>query len=267
MVDFDYTRPTTVAEAADLLQRHAEARALAGGQTLIPALKHRLTRPTLLVDLQALREMQGIRVGDSEVEVGAMTRHADVAGHADLAAACPALAHLASGIAHPQVRHMGTLGGSISNHDPASDYPAALVGLNATVRTQRRRIAAEQFFTGLFSTALEPGELVLAVHFPRVRRAGYCKFANPASGYVTTGAFVALTEGGVRVAINGASACVFRQPAFEAALTQRFDPDALRGLQHPSAGLQADLHANADYRAQLVHVATRRAAAMALSQA
>lgn len=263
MVDFDYTRPKTVDEAAALLQRHAEARALAGGQTLIPALKHRLARPTLLVDLQALEPLRGITVGPQEVVVGAMVCHADVAAHAGLAAAIPALAHLAAGIAHPQVRHMGTLGGSISNHDLASDYPAALLGLGATVRTQRRRIPADRFFTGLFGTALEPGELVVAVHFPRVRRAGYCKFANPASGYVTVGAFVALHDDGVRVAVNGASPCVFRQADFEAALAARFEPEVLHGLRHPPDGLQADLHASAAYRAHLVNVAARRAVSMA----
>ncbi len=264
MVDFDYARPTSLQEAESLLTRHADAWALAGGQTLIPTLKQRLVRPTLLVDLQALGEMQGIQVGEGEVVVGAMTRHADVATHAGLAAAIPALADLASGIAHPQVRHMGTLGGSIANHDPASDYPAALLGLGATVRTQRRRIAADAFFTGLFATALEPGELVLAVHFPRVHKAAYIKFAQPASGYVTTGAFVALTDGGVRVAINGAAPCVFRQTEFEAALGARFTPDALLPLRQAEAGLNADLHASAAYRAQLVQVAARRAVAVAL---
>jgi carbon-monoxide dehydrogenase medium subunit len=196
-----------------------------------------------------------------------MTRHAETATHAQLAAAIPALAFLASGIAHPQVRHVGTMGGSISNNDPAADYPAALVGLGAQVQTTRRSIPADDFFTGLFSTALEPGELVLRVRFPVPRRAGYCKIANPASGYVTTGCFIAdFGAQGVRVAVNGAGPCVFRQTALEQALARDFSPAALAGLRQDPQGLNADLHASAAYRAQLVAVAARRALAMALAE-
>jgi len=266
MVDFDYARPATLNEALALLQEHAEARALAGGQTLLPALKQRLARPTLLVDLQAVPELTGISITPEHVTLGAMTRHAQVAGDPALREALPALVALASGIAHPQVREMGTLGGSISNNDPAADYPAAVVALDGQVQTNRRTIAADDFFTGLFSTALEPGELVLRVRFARPRRAGYCKFAQPASGYVTAGCFIAdHGEGRVRVAVNGAAACVFRQRTLEAALADDFSPRTLEGFAQAPTGLNADLHASAAYRAQLVAVAARRALAQALS--
>jgi len=265
MVDFDYTRPRTLDEALALLAAHPEARPLAGGQTLLPTLKQRLARPTLLVDLQALGELRGIRIDDGTVSIGAMTRHAETASHPGLAAAIPALAFLAGGIAHPQVRHMGTMGGSISNNDPAADYPAALLGLGATVVTNQRQIAADAFFTGLFSTALEPGELVLRIRFPVPRRAGYCKLANPASGYVTTGCFIAETATAtVRVAVNGAGPCVFRLAALEQALAADFSAAALAGFRAGPQGLNSDLHATAAYRAQLIGVAARRALAMAL---
>lgn len=264
MVDFDYRRASSLDEALRLLAADPEARALAGGQTLIPTLKQRLARPTLLVDLQDLRELHGIEIDDDAVTIGAMTRHAQTARHAGVRDAIPALAMLAGGIAHPQVRHLGTLGGSIANADPAADYPGAVVGLGATIDTSHRTIPADAFFTGLFTTALAPGELVLRVRFPRPRRAGYCKIANPASGYVTTGCFVADTRDGVRVAVNGAGPFVFRQRAFEAALDARFAPDALDGLRQDPDGLNRDLHASAAYRAQLVGVAARRAVAAAL---
>lgn len=266
MVDFDYARPRTLQEALDLLASNPEARALAGGQTLIPTLKQRLARPALLVDLQDVPGLRGISVEGGFVTVGAMTRHAETASDPGVRAAIPALAHLASGIAHPQVRHVGTMGGSISNNDPAADYPGALLGLGAEVQTHRRRIAADDFFTGLFSTALEPGELVLQVRFPVPVRAGYCKIANPASGYVTAGCFIAdFGQGRVRVAVNGAGPCVFRQPALERALADDFSPAALAGFRQDPQGLNADLHASAAYRAQLVGVAARRALAMALA--
>lgn len=264
MYDFEYVRAKTLDEAAQLLATHPDARLLSGGQTLIPALKQRLNRPSLLVDLQEIPEMRGIVVSAREVSVGAMTRHADVAAHAGIAAAIASLAHLASGIADPQVRHQGTLGGSISNNDPAADYPAAVVGLGARVLTSRRTIAADDFFTGLFSTALEPGEIVVRVIFPRVRCSGYCKMPSPASGYVMTGCFIAQTEEGVRVAVNGAGPCVFRQHAFEAALNSRFEAAALDGCAQRADGLNADMHASAAYRAQLVKVAAKRALAQAL---
>jgi carbon-monoxide dehydrogenase medium subunit len=265
LVDFDYARPRTLAEAQALLAANPEARPLAGGQTLIPTLKQRLARPTLLVDLQALPELRGIEVGETHVTVGALTRHAQTAAHPGIVRAIPALAFLAGGIAHPQVRHRGTMGGSVSNNDPAADYPAALLGLGAEVHTTARAIAADDFFTGLFSTALEPGELVLRIRFPIPRRAGYCKLANPASGYVTAGCFIAdVGDGRVRVAVNGAGPCVFRQSALEAALAADFSSAALAGFRQDPQGLNADLHASAAYRAHLVGVAAQRALAMAL---
>ena len=268
LVDFDYARPSTLAEAQALLAAHPEAKPLAGGQTLIPTLKQRLASPTLLVDLQALPDLRGIEVTDSHVTIGAFTRHAETAAHAGVARAIPALAFLASGIAHPQVRRMGTIGGSISNNDPAADYPAALVGLGAQVHTTARVIPADAFFTGLFSTALEPAELVLRVRFPIPRRAGYCKLANPASGYVTAGCFIAEMSGPaqehVRVAVNGAGPCVFRQATLENTLAIEFSPAAIAGFCQDPQGLNADLHASADYRAHLVGVAARRALDMAI---
>lgn len=266
MVDFDYARPRSLAEALALLAADPEARPLAGGQTLLPTMKQRLARPTLLVDLQGLAELRGITVEDDVVSIGAMTRHAETATDPRIAKAIPALTALASGIAHPQVRHVGTLGGSISNNDPAADYPAALVGLGAEVQTTQRRIAADDFFTGLFSTALAPGELVLRVRFPVPVRAGYCKIANPASGYVTAGCFIAdFGDGRVRVAVNGAGPCVFRQRALEQALARDFSVAALAGFRQDAQGFNADLHASAAYRAQLVAVAAKRALAMALA--
>lgn len=267
MFDFDYARPGGLADALALLASDPDARPLAGGQTLIPTLKQRLAHPTLLVDLQDLQELRGIEVAAGFVSVGAMTRHAETASHPQLAAAIPALAFLAGGIAHPQVRHVGTLGGSISNNDPAADYPAALLGLGAQVQTTRREIPADAFFTGLFSTALAPGELVLRVRFPIPLRAGYCKIANPASGYVTAGCFIADFGGGrVRVAVNGAGPCAFREAALEQALAGDFSPAALADFRRDPQGLNADLHASAAYRAQLVKVAARRALAMALGE-
>ncbi|MCL2657124.1 MAG: xanthine dehydrogenase family protein subunit M [Betaproteobacteria bacterium] len=264
MYDFAYVRAKSLDEVTRLLDEHPNARPLSGGQTLIPTLKQRLNRPSMLIDLQDIPETQGIEVGEHEVSVGGMTRHADVAGHPGIAKAIPALALLASGIADPQVRHRGTIGGSISNNDPAADYPAAVVGLGARVITTRRSIEADAFFTGLFSTALEPGEIVVRVIFPRVRRAGYCKIPNPASGYVMAGCFVAETHDGIRVAVNGAGPCVFRQRDFETALAVRFDAASLEGCGQSAQGLNADMHASADYRAQLVKVAAKRAVACAL---
>lgn len=260
---FDYVRPATLEEAAAILRTNPEARALAGGQTLIPALKQRLTRPAVLVDLQAIPDLRGVSVTDTDVTIGAMTPHAVTATDPRIAAAIPALAHLAGGIAHPQVRHLGTMGGSIANNDPAADYPAALVGLGATVRTTGREIAADDFFLGLFTTALEPGEIVVSIRFPRPERAGYHKFANIASGYVTTGAFVSQGPAGVRVAVNGAGPVVFRHAQAEGRLAADFTAAAAADITQSPAGLNNDLHASREWRAQLTCVAIRRALAMA----
>lgn len=265
MIDFGYVRPRSVAEAAKLLADEPEAKVLAGGQSLIPILKQRLARPSLLVDMQALDAMRGIEIDDSRVRLGAFTRHAEVAANARIAEALPALAHMARGIAHPQVRHMGTIGGSLAHNDPGADYPAAVLGLGATIVTDRRRIAADEFFTGLFDTALAAGELLLQIEFPRHRRSGYCKIPHPASGLVNTGVWITRLGDGVRVAVNGASPCVFRHGELEQRLAAHFDPASLDDFQQPAQGLNADMHTSAEYRAQLVAVAARRALSMVLS--
>lgn len=264
MVDFDYARPARLSEALGLLVGEPTAQALAGGQSLIPVLKQRLARPALLVDLQALPELRGIALHGTVLRIGAFTNHAEVAASAVVAEALPALSAMANGIAHPQVRHMGTIGGSVAHNDPGADYPAAVLGLGATVVTDRRRIAADDFFRGLFETALEPGELVLQLEFPRHRRSGYCKIPHPASGLVDTGAWVTRLDDGVRVAINGASPCVFRHRELEARLGARFAPDAMLDFRASHEGLNDDLHASAAYRARLIGVAVRRALEMAL---
>jgi carbon-monoxide dehydrogenase medium subunit len=264
MYAFDYHKPRSLAEAAELLSAHPEARLLAGGMTLLPALKQRLAGPSDLIDLAGMPDLDGIAVTASEIRIGAMTTHAAVAHSAEIIARLPALAALAEGIGDPQVRHRGTIGGSISNADPAADYPAALVGLGATVVTDRREIAGDDFFTAMFETALEPGEIVRQVRFPIPLAAGYAKFPNPASRYAVVGAFVARTAGGVRVAITGAGPSVFRLPEMEAALNASFAPAAIAGIAVPADDLNSDPHASAEYRAHLVGVMTARAIDFAL---
>ncbi len=259
MYDFTYHRPKSLAEAARLLAGNDEAKLVAGGMTLIPTLKQRLARPTDLVDLAAIAELKGIKRDGDAVVVGAMTPHADVAASAEVKKAIPALAHLADLIGDPQVRNRGTLGGSISNADPAADYPAGVVGLGATVVTNNRKIAADEFFKGLFETALEPGEIVTSVSFPVPEKAGYAKFPNPASRYAVVGVFVARTGGGVRVAVTGAGPSVFRSKEMEAALAKDFSPKALDGIKVAAKGLNSDIHASAEYRAHLVGVMAKRA--------
>lgn len=265
MSDFRYRRPKSLDEALRMLADEPEAKVLAGGQSLLPAMKQRLARPSMLVDLQELSELRGIEVDDRHVRVGAFTRHAEVASSARIADALPALVHMARGIAHPQVRHMGTLGGSIAHNDPGADYPAAVLGLGATLHTNRRAIPADGFFKGLFDTALEPGELIVRIDFPRYEASGYHKMPHPASGLVNTGAWVTrLSDGSVRVAVNGAAPCVFRSEDAERLLADRFEPAALDEWRPQADGLNADLHASAAYRANLIGVSVRRALAMAL---
>lgn len=259
MYDFNYHRPKSLAEAARLLAGNDEAKLVAGGMTLIPTLKQRLARPTDLVDLAAIAELRGIKRDGNALVIGAMTPHADVAASAEVKKAIPALAHLADLIGDPQVRNRGTLGGSISNADPAADYPAGVVGLGATVVTNNRKIAADEFFKGLFETALEPGEIVTSVSFPVPEKAGYAKFPNPASRYAVVGVFVARTGGGVRVAVTGAGPSVFRAKEMEAALAKDFSPKALDGIKVAAKGLNSDIHASAEYRAHLVGVMAKRA--------
>jgi aerobic carbon-monoxide dehydrogenase medium subunit len=263
MYAFTYSHPTSVSGAVSDLAKE-DSKALAGGQTLIPTMKQRLASPSAIVDLRAIAELSGIsREGDAIV-IGAMTRHADVATSEAVKAAIPALASLAGGIGDPAVRHRGTIGGSLANNDPAADYPSAALALGATIVTNKRKIAAEDFFHGLFETALEPGELITQVRFPIPEKAAYVKFPNPASRYALVGVFVAKTSGGARVAVTGAGASgVFRVGAFEKALDANFAAAALDGQSVPTAGLNADLHADADYRAHLIGVLARRAIAAA----
>lgn len=265
MHSFTYHRPTTLTEARDLFAGADDAIFLAGGQTLIPTLKQRLRQPSDIIDLSALSDLRGIVVGKESVTIGAMTCHADVAASSDVRRAIPALAELAGLVGDPQVRNRGTLGGSVANSDPAADYPAAVLALGATIHTTERAIAADDFFTGLFETALAPGEMILKIAFPIPKRAGYSKFRNPASRYAVVGVFVAEFESGIRVAVTGAGACAFRQSEMEAALTQSFSPDALAGIAVPDDELNSDLHATPAYRAHLVGVMAKRAVEAALA--
>ena len=259
MYDFAYHRPKTLAEATAALKGKPEARPMSGGMTLIPTLKQRLAKPTDVVDLGGIKELAGIKVEGNNVVIGAMTRHADVAGSADVKGAIPALAHLAGHIGDPQVRNRGTIGGSIANNDPAADYPAAVVALNATVTTNSGKHPADSFFKGLFETALADGELITSVSFPKVEKAAYMKFPNPASRYAMVGVFVAKTKDGVRVAVTGAGPVVFRVKAMEDALAKNFSSAAIKDIKIPATGLNSDIHASAEYRAHLVNVMARRA--------
>lgn len=264
MYQTTYHRASSVAEAAKLLAEAEDGKFVAGGMTLIPTMKSRLAAPSDLIDLRHIPELKGIAVSGREVTIGAGTAHADVAASRELAAICPAIVHLAAHIGDPHVRHMGTIGGSISNNDPAADYPAAMLALAATIVTSRREIAADDFFTGLFETALEEDEIVTAIRFTAPERCGYAKFPNPASRYAMAGVFVAGGEDGVRVAVTGAGDDgVFRASALEAALEQRFEPAALEGLTVPPDDLMSDIHASAEYRANLIAVMARRAVAAA----
>ena len=259
MYEFEYSRATSLDDAASKIGADEEAKLVAGGMTLLPTLKLRLAKPTQLIDLSAIPSLKGITEDGDAIVIGAMTRHADVNRSDVVKRGIPALAAMAGLIGDPAVRNRGTIGGSIANNDPAADYPGAVVALNATVRTNKREIAADQFFTGLFETALEPGELVTAVRFPKVAQANYQKFRNPASRYAIVGVFVAKTASGVRVAVTGAGSCVFRVSAMETALDGNFSPDAIKDIQIPQDGLNSDIHASAEYRAHLVNVMARRA--------
>jgi aerobic carbon-monoxide dehydrogenase medium subunit len=261
MYEFNYYKPTTLEEIANLLGANEEAKLVAGGMTLIPTLKQRLAKPSDLVDLAAIPSLRGITDAGDAIVIGAMTRHAEVNRSPIVKQGIPALAAMAGMIGDPAVRNRGTIGGSIANNDPAADYPAALVALGATVHTTKREIPAESFFTGMFETALEPDEIVTSVRFPKPQAANYQKFRNPASRYAIVGVFVARTAGGVRVAVTGAGPSVFRVPEMEAALARSFTPDAIKDITIPDSGLNSDIHASAEYRAHLVGVMARRAVA------
>jgi aerobic carbon-monoxide dehydrogenase medium subunit len=263
MYNFNYLRPASLADAAKALSASADAKLVAGGQTLLPTMKQRLAQPSDLIDLGGIAELKGIKTEGNNLVIGAMTTHAEVAESAAVKSAIPALAILADGIGDPQVRNRGTIGGSISNNDPAADYPAGLVGLGATVVTNKRKIAADDFFKGMFETALEAGEIVTAVSFPKPDKAAYAKFPQPASRFALVGVFVSKSGSNVRVAVTGAGPKVFRQADFEKALAANFSADALKAAKQSASGLNSDIHGSADYRAHLVGVMARRAVAAA----
>ena len=264
MYEFNYHQPTGLDEVANLLGANAEAKIVAGGMTLVPTLKFRLAKPSDLVDLAKIPSLRGITDGGDALVIGAMTRHADVANSAVVKEVIPALAALAHLIGDPAVRHRGTLGGSVANNDPNADYPAACLGLAATIITTKRKITADEFFKGLFETALESDEIITKVSFPVPKKAAYQKFKNQASRFALVGVFVAKRPSEIRVAVTGAGASgVFRVPEFEVALKKRFAPKSLEGLTIPDDGLASDIHGSAEYRAHLVGVLARRAVAAA----
>ena len=264
MEPFKFSRARSVADAAATFSKAADARYLAGGQTLLPVMKQRLAVPSDIISLGGVADLNGITCSADKIVIGAMTRHADVGAHVQIKALLPALAVLAGGIADPHVRNRGTLGGSLANNDPAADYPAAVLGLGATVVTDKRRIAGDDFFQGFFTTALEPGELITSVEFPVPKRAGYVKFPHPASRYALVGVMVCESAEGVRVAVTGAGACVFRVAAMEQALAKSFTPEAIAGIKYPDADLTSDRHGSAVYRAHLITVLAKRAVQAAL---
>ena len=259
MYAFNYHAPKTVRQAATLLGKNADGKVLAGGQTLLPTMKQRLAGPSDIIDLSRLDDLRGIEVKGNQLVIGAAMRHHEVASSAVVKKALPALAELANHIGDPQVRNRGTIGGSISNNDPAADYPAAVLALDATIVTTGREIRAGDFFQGMFATALAEGEIVVRIIFNLPQRAAYRKFAHPASGYAMTGVFVAQTAGGVRVGVTGAAAGVFRWTEAEQALTKKLDPAVLEGLKLDTSEMNEDIHATREYRANLVRVMTGRA--------
>jgi carbon-monoxide dehydrogenase medium subunit len=262
---FEYHRPKTMKEAVSLLRKVENARLLAGGQSLVAALKLRLARPAALVDLGALEELRGIKLDGGTLTIGALTRHSEVAGSKDVAIGIPALARLADSIGDRQIRNQGTLGGSLANNDPAADYPAAVLALGATVNTNKRAISADKFFTGLFETALKPGEVIVSVSFPLPKRAAYVKFRNPASRFALVGMFVSESAGTVRVAVTGGGNGVFRMKSMEKRLLENFSADAIAKVKVSPDDLSSDLHASAEYRAHLVTVLAQRAVAAAIA--
>src|SRR5688572_22564469 len=261
---FEYHRPSSTKDAVALGSKKDEGRYLAGGQSLVQAMKLRLSSPSDLIDLGTIKDLGGIKATKDGVEIGAMTRHADVAGSKDVQKAIPALAALAGIIGDRQVRHMGTIGGSLANNDPAADYPAAVLGLGATITTNKRKIEADKFFKALYETALEPGELITSVAFPAPKRAAYMKFKNPASRFAIVGVFVADFGGKVRVGVTGAGACAFRQADMEKALASKFAPESVANIKVKPDGLNNDLHASPEYRAHLITVMAKRAVEAAL---
>jgi len=265
MYQTTYHRPSSVDEAAALFAKGSESKYLAGGHTLIPVMKQRLASPSDVIDLGKIKELVGVELSADALTIKAATTYFDILQSADAKKAIPAIVHLASVLGDPQVRYRGTIGGSIANNDPAADFPAAVLALGATVKTNKRSIAADDFFKGLFSTALDDGEIITAVSFPIPAKAGYSKMRHPASRFALTGVFVVKTKSGdVRVAATGASSSgVMRVPAIEAALKANWSPGALDSIKVSADGLLTDIHGSAIYRANLVKVMAQRAVAEA----
>lgn len=264
MYAFKYHQPKTVRQAANLLAKFPEAKVLSGGHSLIPVMKLRLASPSDIIDINQVEGISGIEIKGRAVVIGALTRHFEVANSKELKEVLPALADLAGQVGDPAVRHRGTIGGSIANNDPNADYPAACLGLGATIITNKRRVPADEFFTGMFTTTLEPNEIIVKVSFPIAKKAAYQKFKHPASGFALVGVFVSKRGSDIRVAVTGAgSNGVFRVKSFEEALKKRFSPKSVEGMTIPADGMNSDIHASAEYRAHLVGVMARRALAAA----
>jgi carbon-monoxide dehydrogenase medium subunit len=267
MYAFEYVRANSVRGAASALAKHEDGKILAGGHTLLPTMKQRLASPSALIDLGGIKDLVGIEQRGRSLIIGAMTTHAAVADSPVVKAAIPALAEMAHMIGDPAVRSRGTIGGSIANNDPAADYPAACLALNAVIATNKRKIPAGDFFKGLYDTALEAGEVILRVAFKPPSRAAYMKFRNPASRFALVGVFVAKKGSEIRIAVTGAgNQGVYRWHAAEEALAKRFNPKSVEGLKADAGIMNADIHASADYRAHLVAVMTQRAVAKALGK-
>ena len=264
MYAFTFHRPITVRQAANLLAKNEDAKLLAGGHTLIPTMKLRLASPSQLVDLSQIEGLTGIELKGRSISIGAMTRHSEVANSPVVKENLPALAYLANVIGDPAVRHRGTIGGSVANNDPTADYPAGCLGLGATIITSKRRIPADDFFKGMFETALEPDEIIVRISFPLAKKAAYQKFRNQASRYALVGVFVSKRGSDIRVAVTGAGGNgVFRVTHFEEALKKRFAAKSLDGLTVSPEGLNGDIHGSPEYRAHLIGVLAKRAVAKA----
>jgi carbon-monoxide dehydrogenase medium subunit len=259
-----YHRPTSVADVIKLLDQHGDDKIIAGGQSILPSMRLGLTSIEGFIALDGVAELKGIKIEGNGVRIGAMTTHAEVAASKDVQAKAPAIACLAAGIGDRAVRNRGTIGGSLANSDPAACYPAGVLGMGATIHTNARSIAADEFFKGLFETALKPGEIITAVTFPAVEKAAYIKFKQPASRFAIVGVFVAKTAGGARVAVTGAGAHAFRVKALEDRLNAKWAPESCNGVAIPADGLNGDLHGSAEYRAHLIPVLAGRAVAAAV---
>jgi carbon-monoxide dehydrogenase medium subunit len=264
MYEFKFQKPNSVRQAANMLAKDSEAKILAGGHSLLPVMKLRLAKPSQLLDINQIEGLSGIELKGRSIVIGATTRHVEVANSQVVKDALPVLAALAGEIGDPAVRHRGTIGGSLANNDPNADYPAAVLGLGATIITNKRRIAADDFFKGLFETALEADEIITKVSFPLAKKAAYEKFRHPASGFALVGVFASKRGSDIRIAVTGAGANgVFRVKSFEEALKKRFAPKSIEGMTIPADGMNSDIHGSAEYRAHLVGVLTRRALAKA----